>query len=188
MNTIIPDNVTTIGSKAFCSCRKLSSILLPNSITTIEDSAFYECTALDSITIPKNTTKIGQSAFSLCKSLQYILWNAKKCNDFFNQYYSPFVYDYYVEGNNYIKSFVFGETSVPISIGRINCLLNINHSSISKTHAVIDFSNDSKKFYFKDLKSTNGTTLIMKEDDSLRIKGEMKFKLDNIPFKLWEMP
>ena len=109
MNTIIPDNVTTIGSKAFCSCRKLSSILLPNSITTIEDSAFYECTALDSITIPKNTTKIGQSAFSLCKSLQYILWNAKKCNDFFNQYYSPFVYDYYVEGNNYIKSFVFGE-------------------------------------------------------------------------------
>lgn len=86
------------------------------------------------------------------------------------------------------ESFVFGETSVPISIGRINCLLNINHSSISKTHAVIDFSNDSKKFYFKDLKSTNGTTLIMKEDDSLKIKGEMKFKLDNIPFKLWEMP
>lgn len=109
MNTIIPDNVTTIGSKAFCSCRKLSSILLPNSITTIEDSAFYECTALDSIAIPKNTTKIGQSAFSFCKSLQYILWNAKKYNDFFNQYYSPFVYDYYVEGNNYIKSFVFGE-------------------------------------------------------------------------------
>ena len=109
MNTIIPDNVTTIGSKAFCSCHKLSSILLPNSVTTIEDSAFYECTALDSITIPKNTTKIGQSAFALCKSLQYILWNAKKYNDFFNQYYSPFAYDIHVDGNSYIKSFVFGE-------------------------------------------------------------------------------
>ena len=109
MNTIIPDNVTTIGSKAFCSCRKLSSILLPNSITTIEDSAFYECIELDSITIPKNTTKIGQSAFSFCKSLQYILWNARRCNDLLNQYYSPFVYDLFVEGNNHIKSFVFGD-------------------------------------------------------------------------------
>ena len=109
MNTIIPDNVTTIGSKAFRSCRKLSSILLPNSITTIEDSAFYECAALDSINIPENTTMIGQSAFSLCKSLQYVLWNAKKYNDFFNQYYSPFAYDIHVDGNSYIKSFVFGE-------------------------------------------------------------------------------
>lgn len=108
-STIIPNDVTIIGRKAFRSCRKLSSILLPNSITTIEDSAFYECATLDSINIPENTTMIGQSAFSLCKSLQYVLWNAKKYNDFFNQYYSPFVYDYYVEGNNYIKSFVFGE-------------------------------------------------------------------------------
>ena len=109
-STIIPNDVTIIGRKAFCSCPKLSSILLPNSITTIEDSAFYECTALDSITIPKNTTMIGQSAFSFCKSLQYILWNAKKCNDFFNQYYSPFVYDVFdAERNNHIKSFVFGD-------------------------------------------------------------------------------
>ena len=53
---------------------------------------------------------IGKSAFSLCKSLQYILWNAKKCNDFFNQYYSPFVYDVFdAERNNHIKSFVFGD-------------------------------------------------------------------------------
>ena len=109
-STIIPNDVTIIGRKAFCSCHKLSSILLPNSITTIEDSAFYECAALDYITIPENTTMIGQSAFSLCKSLQYVLWNAKKCNDFFNQYYSPFVYEVFdAERNNHIKSFVFGD-------------------------------------------------------------------------------
>ena len=63
--------------------------------------------------------------------------------------------------NKAFESHAFIESNVPISIGRMNCSLNINHPSISKTHAVIDFSNDSKKFYFKDLKSTNGSILII---------------------------
>ena len=43
-------------------------------------------------------------------------------------------------------------------------------------------------FYFKDCGSTNGSILLMKEDDSLKIKGEMNFKLENIPFKIMELP
>jgi hypothetical protein len=90
--------------------------------------------------------------------------------------------------NKQFETHLFPETQTPISIGRTNCLLNINHSSVSKQHAIIEFSEGSKTFYYKDLKSTNGTILIMKEDDSIKIKGEMKFKVEDVPFKLWEMP
>ena len=35
--------------------------------------------------------------------------------------------------------------------------------------------------------STNGSTLLIREDDSLKIKGEMNFKLENISFKIKEV-
>ena len=36
--------------------------------------------------------------------------------------------------------------------------------------------------------STNGSTLIIKESDTLKIKGEMNFKLEDVPFKIQEIP
>jgi hypothetical protein len=90
--------------------------------------------------------------------------------------------------NKQFESHLFPETQSPISKGRTNCLLNINHSSVSKQHAIIEFSHGSKTFYYKDLKSTNGSIFILKEDDTLKLKGQMKFKLNEVLFRIMELP
>lgn len=47
--TIIPNNVTSIGSFAFEGRLNLTSIIIPNSVTKIESSAFYGCENLKEI-------------------------------------------------------------------------------------------------------------------------------------------
>ena len=90
--------------------------------------------------------------------------------------------------NNGNETYSFEESECPITIGRINSKIIINKPSISKNHAVIEFSKSLNKFYYKDLKSTNGSILLLKDDDTLIIKGEMNFKLENVPFKIKEIP
>ena len=92
------------------------------------------------------------------------------------------------EEDNRNNNYSFTENDTPITIGRGNCKINIQKPSISKNHGVIEFSKECNMFYFKDCGSTNGSILLMKEDDSLKIKGEMNFKLENIPFKIMELP
>ena len=93
-----------------------------------------------------------------------------------------------VEGENEDKTFNFQKKDSPITIGRINCSINLNYSFISKKHSLIEFSEQYNKFYYKDLMSTNGSVLILKEDDTLKIKGDMKFKLNDINFHILELP
>ena len=54
-NTIIPSDVTTIGSDAFYGCSGLTSITIPNSVTTIGSSAFYNCSGLSEIYVKATT-------------------------------------------------------------------------------------------------------------------------------------
>ena len=68
-NTIIVDNVTSIGEGAFYGCTSLTSVTIPNSVTSIGNSAFSGCSGLTSVTIPQTVTTIGRSAFSDCISL-----------------------------------------------------------------------------------------------------------------------
>ena len=70
--TIIPDNVTSIGKKAFYGCTGLTSVTIGNSVTRIGGSAFENCISLASITIPNSVTFIGEDAFSNCISLTSI--------------------------------------------------------------------------------------------------------------------
>jgi hypothetical protein len=55
--------VTTIGSYAFSSMRKLKEVKLPDSIELIMEGAFFNCPQLKSITIPKSVTMIQKHAF-----------------------------------------------------------------------------------------------------------------------------
>jgi hypothetical protein len=69
---ILPDNVTSIGDRAFQSCTSLTSVTLPNSVTSIGLFAFYNNTSLASVTIGNNVTSIGRAAFASCTSLTVI--------------------------------------------------------------------------------------------------------------------
>lgn len=61
--------VTAIGSYAFASTRKLTSITLPGTITTIGEKAFSYCTGLKSIVMPATISSIERYAFYYCTSL-----------------------------------------------------------------------------------------------------------------------
>ena len=71
-NTIIPNNITSIGSGAFSDCSDLTSITIPDGVTSIENDAFHGCSGLTSINIPNNVTSIGSGAFQNCSSLTSI--------------------------------------------------------------------------------------------------------------------
>ena len=55
--------VTSIGSSAFSSCSKLTSVVIPNSVTSIGQNAFLNCTSLTSIEIPDSVMSIERYAF-----------------------------------------------------------------------------------------------------------------------------
>ena len=86
------------------------------------------------------------------------------------------------------KKYSFNENKSIITIGRINCDINIGEKCISKNHGIIEYSKINQKFYYKDMSSTNGTTLLVKKGDFLKIKGEMNFKLEDVSFKIQEIP
>ena len=79
-NSVIPSNgnVTSIGSSAFFSCERLTSITIPDSVTSIGSSAFSFCSGLTRITIPDSVTRIGPSAFYGCSRLTSINFNGTK--------------------------------------------------------------------------------------------------------------
>ncbi|MBQ7336226.1 MAG: leucine-rich repeat domain-containing protein [Clostridia bacterium] len=43
---IIPDTVTTIGTKAFYNCHNLASVTIPSNVAAVHAEAFYNCSAL----------------------------------------------------------------------------------------------------------------------------------------------
>ena len=89
------------------------------------------------------------------------------------------------ENNNY----TFNQNQTPIKIGRTNNNdLPIYSQSISKRLGIIEFSNNIQSFYYKDLGSTNSSILLIKENDNLKIKGIMNFKLEHTPFRIQEIP
>ncbi len=65
----IPSSVTSIGNYAFRDCSSLTRVTIPSSVTSIGNYAFRDCTALTSVTIPSSVTSIGSYAFNGCSSL-----------------------------------------------------------------------------------------------------------------------
>lgn len=67
INTVIPNNVTSIGSYAFNYC-PMTSVVIPNNVTIIGNGAF-KSSKLTNITLPNSVSTIGKSAFAHCYGL-----------------------------------------------------------------------------------------------------------------------
>ena len=91
-----------------------------------------------------------------------------------------------VENDKKVIKYNFYKENTPIKIGRVNCNINLNIKSLSKLHCIIGYSNEYDYFYFQDNCSTNGSLLLVKEDDVIPIKGVMNFILENISFRIEE--
>lgn len=65
----IPQNVTSIGDRAFDGCSALTTLSLGEDIQTIGNYAFENCTSLTGVTIPQSVTSIGYYAFEGCTHL-----------------------------------------------------------------------------------------------------------------------
>lgn len=70
-NTVIPEDVTSIGKSAFFKCDNLMSISIPESVTSIDEHAFHGC-GISSVIIPSNVDSIGDYAFNRCAKLASI--------------------------------------------------------------------------------------------------------------------
>lgn len=91
----IPANVTEVGSRAFATCKKLTSINFAGS-PILADSIFYDsdslvqvtgniseitsqmfknCEGLTSFEVPASVVKINDSAFDMCKNLTEVLFS-----------------------------------------------------------------------------------------------------------------
>ena len=70
----LPDSLTTIeGSYAFSENPKLTEITLPQNLETIGERAFSNCTALKTMTIPGGVTTIGTNVFYSCTILESVV-------------------------------------------------------------------------------------------------------------------
>ena len=72
-NTIIPNTVQKIGSRAFLECKRLTTINIPSSVLEIEAGGFEGCSNMSNISIPNSVTIIGGAAFSGCQKLSDIV-------------------------------------------------------------------------------------------------------------------
>ena len=87
--------------------------------------------------------------------------------------------------NEKTKKYSFEMKDIPIKIGKENCNINIPKSSMSDIHSYINYEKGA--FWYHDENSKNGSTLVIKEDDFLKLEGKMNFKLEDIPFVIEEI-
>ena len=72
-NTVIPDDITTIGVCAFLNCDAITTITIPSGVTTIGYRAFAGCSSLESFTIPSGVNAIEYETFKNCSNLETIV-------------------------------------------------------------------------------------------------------------------
>lgn len=70
---VLPDNVVSIGKRAFRNCESLKFVNIPDTVTDIGYGAFMWCYALESIEIPYGVTEIQSETFYNCKGLKTVI-------------------------------------------------------------------------------------------------------------------
>ena len=73
-NVIIPENVTSIASRAFKNNANIQSVTLPSGVISIGDECFKDCKALQSVNLADcvQLTSLGKEVFYNCSSLKTV--------------------------------------------------------------------------------------------------------------------
>ena len=69
---VIPSEVDSIYSYAFCNCQSIVSVTIGENVKSIGNFAFSICSSLESVSIPESVTSIGYGAFADCYSLNTV--------------------------------------------------------------------------------------------------------------------
>lgn len=72
---VIPNSITSIGTRAFQHTARIKSIVIPNSVTSIGEAAFYG-SSITSIVLPNNLTEISANMFNSSKLKSIIIPNS----------------------------------------------------------------------------------------------------------------
>lgn len=72
VNTVIPEDIQTIGLCAFQGCVNLTDITIPDGVKTIDSNAFDDCTGLTSVVLPNSVSTLETFCFADCSNLESI--------------------------------------------------------------------------------------------------------------------
>jgi hypothetical protein len=88
----IPNNVTSIGDRAFFGCEGLTSVILPASVTHIGKWTFRACRSLTSVMIPDSVTHIGEEAFVGCDKVTLHVQEGSAAAKYAQEHQIPYMY------------------------------------------------------------------------------------------------
>jgi len=66
----LPEEISGIGSGAFCDCSNIKELITPDSCVKIEELAFADCKELQKVSFAEGLQSIGEKAFANCISLE----------------------------------------------------------------------------------------------------------------------
>lgn len=69
---IIAEGVTSIGSSAYDTCNRMTSVVIPDSVTVINPQAFRGCGSLISAVVPEGVTRYNDYIFMNCSKLESV--------------------------------------------------------------------------------------------------------------------
>lgn len=72
-NTVMPDDIKSIGQAAFQGCNSITSLVIPAEVMSIGANAFANCANLTDVYIPGNVSTLYGSAFSGCPKLKLLV-------------------------------------------------------------------------------------------------------------------
>lgn len=73
--------LSTIGAKAFLSCKSVERLVLPSTLETVEDWAFAHMKHLREVVFPAKEIIFGKKVFLGCENLQCILFSDSEYNN-----------------------------------------------------------------------------------------------------------
>lgn len=80
INLTIPSQISTLGSKVFTDCDKLTSVIIPNTVKSMGDQCFYGCGSLKTATVQSNV--LGKSCFATCFDLETVDFSNSNITEF----------------------------------------------------------------------------------------------------------